>query len=79
VHAVFYAQNGVSFIDCLRMCKANAACVSIFWFGDETDHVITCRLVSIPVKDALRYEYAGLKNAFVFSDRDCPLVDDPGY
>jgi hypothetical protein len=51
----------------------------MFWFGDTTDGVITCRLISIPVKDALNYDLVGAPDSFSFADKDCPLVNDPGW
>jgi hypothetical protein len=79
VDAVFYTQNGLSYIECLGLCKTTPACVSMFWFGDVTDEVITCRLINIPAKDAINYDTVGEPDAFTFSDRDCPLVNNPGW
>jgi hypothetical protein len=45
----------------------------MFWFGDVTDEVLTCRLINIPAKDAIIYDSVGETDIFTFSDRDCPL------
>lgn len=77
--SVFYTQNGVTYINCLSLCKANPRCLASFWFGDVGEGVITCRLMSISVKDALDYDFVGVSDTFNFADKDCPLVNDPGW
>ena len=44
---------------------------------DVSEGVVICCIMSISVKDALNLEFIGI--AFIFSYKDCPLVDDYGF
>lgn len=79
VVATINIVKALSYVDCLRLCQATLAYANIFCFGDYSEDVVFCHLMSIPAAETLDYDTIGEPFLFNFADKTCPLVDDPGW